>query len=139
MTCAPPDAKTTTFVTQFAENCNDKKVPLNRKRRDGDSANETAEEENRKNDMMITEADIPIPQIDEKHGVNYTLTWPTASGITKVQAESHCQAKMEESPVYQMCKDRMASNTKSIVDSCVMDAQVNAYDSSLDRSRKMGH
>lgn len=123
VTCAPPDDKTTTFVTQFVENCNKGEVPINRRRRDVDSSNETAEEENRKDDMMITEADFPIPKFNETFGVDVTLSWPTASGITKAQAESHCQAKMEGSPVYQMCKERMAPNTKSIVDNCVIDAQ----------------
>ena len=35
---------------------------------------------------------------------------------------------MEGSPVFEMCKDRMAMNTKLIVDSCVSDAQVNTFD-----------
>ena len=78
--------------------------------------------------MMITADDIPQPTFDDKHGVDFRDNWPTASGITKAQAETECQAKMETSPVYQMCKDRMALNTKLILDSCVSDAQVNTFD-----------
>ena len=94
VTCAAPNAaETKTFVTKFTDNCNvNNQVPPNRRRRDADNA---AEEASRKEDMMIITADdIPQPTFDYKHGVDFIDRWPTASGITKAQAETEWKARL---------------------------------------------
>lgn len=124
VTCAAPsDASITTFVTQFTDSCNDG-VPPNRK-----DANDTGKVETRQEiTMIITADDIPKPTFDDKHGGDFVDSWPTPSGITKKQAEGECQTQMETSAVYQTCKEQMALHTKTIIESCVSDVQVNTFD-----------
>jgi hypothetical protein len=148
--CAAPTVKTKTFATKFTQHCNNKKhpneIPPNRRRRRSIGLNETTTAESidfndevddfddndavdnpevdNEDVSIITVDDIPVPEIDENHGRNVTLRWPTPRGLSEADAQRQCRSKMETSPVFAMCRDQISQQIDSLVTNCVTDVQV---------------
>lgn len=141
--CAAPADKTKAFGTQFTQRCNKKhpnEVEPNRRLRrsigsndtspedDDDDWNDEDEEEEAESEddefIILTETDIPVPEVDENHGRNVTLQWPTRSGISEAEAQRKCRSRMEASPVFAVCRDQISQQIDSLVSSCVTDLQV---------------
>ena len=59
-------------------------------------------------------------------GRNVSFTWPTWNGVTQLQAEEGCRARIwSDSPLHGTCGSLVAADdVQAIVDKCVDDVQV---------------
>ena len=77
--------------------------------------------------FIITVVDIPLPPVVTLPTVplHPNLAWPTASGITEIQAREICQAPiLEAAAVFELCSSYTMQSFETITTSCVLDLLV---------------
>jgi len=70
---------------------------------------------------------MPLPSVETPPTapLHEHLTWPTESGVTEDDARTLCQLHILEAPAYSVCSNITAESFDFIVDSCMLDLQVN--------------
>ena len=61
-------------------------------------------------------------RMDELHGTNLNLFWPTGLGKTKIQAEEHCRSVLRSSTIYVRCAGKF--DEAGLISQCTLDVQV---------------
>lgn len=117
------DATTMTY-TDKSRDCLTTKSKQ-RRRRDVGRNEAINDEDDQMYEMMMTADEFPMPEVDENHGKNYTLKWPTPSGIDETEAKRRCQSKLKSSTVFHACESEvLAKHIDGIISDCVTDLQV---------------
>ncbi len=71
--------------------------------------------------------DLNLEETDDNLEPEWSTSWPTAGGITELQANTACQSGMETSSIYSTCAQKLDAGTVAdLKDACVIDIQVRA-------------